>query len=199
MCLSIIKDIVIIGAAIVGAYVALAGLNTWRKQLRGKSEYELAKKVLRQIYEYRQALESVRFGFFSPEEMERAREESSEESGDREARTREQLTIYTHRIEKVNDVRVGLEGTLIEVEVLLSKDLPAKVRQLYRFEDELSGAIREHLDAIRTGTRPDDRERIHRTIISRSNREEDDFYQRFQSEIEDIEKDISPYLKRFGS
>jgi hypothetical protein len=46
---SIAKDTVITLAAAVGAYVALRGLSTWNRQLKGGVEYDLTKAV-RQWY-----------------------------------------------------------------------------------------------------------------------------------------------------
>jgi len=45
--MSVLKDIVIIFAAISGAVVAILGLSTWKRQLKGKVEYDLAKKILK--------------------------------------------------------------------------------------------------------------------------------------------------------
>lgn len=44
--LSIIKEIVITGAAITGSIVAVKGLSTWQRQLKGQSEYDLSRKIL---------------------------------------------------------------------------------------------------------------------------------------------------------
>ena len=40
---SIIKDLLLSIAAIVTMFVALYGLNAWRKELKGKTEYEIAR------------------------------------------------------------------------------------------------------------------------------------------------------------
>ena len=57
--LNIIKDIALTCGTIVGIYVAIRGLNTWNRQLRGTSEYDLARRVLRCVYRHRDALISV--------------------------------------------------------------------------------------------------------------------------------------------
>jgi hypothetical protein len=61
--LPIIKDAVLTGAAIVAGYVGLRGLGTWRRQLKGNTEYELAKSLLKAVYELREAIVSARFPF----------------------------------------------------------------------------------------------------------------------------------------
>jgi hypothetical protein len=42
---SIAKDVITAGAAITAAVVAVKGLRAWKKQLRGKTDYELAPQV----------------------------------------------------------------------------------------------------------------------------------------------------------
>ena len=59
--LPIIKDAVLTGAAIIAGYVGLKGLGTWRRQLKGNTEYELAKSLLKAVYELREAIVSARF------------------------------------------------------------------------------------------------------------------------------------------
>jgi len=53
------SDIVVGIAAGVGAYVAWRGLGTWRQQLRGSSEYELSRRILRCTYQLRDAISLV--------------------------------------------------------------------------------------------------------------------------------------------
>lgn len=53
------KEVVIIGAAIFGSWVAFEGLSTWKKQLKGKDEYELAKRTLNSLLGYKDAIEEV--------------------------------------------------------------------------------------------------------------------------------------------
>ena len=68
-----IKDI-LVGLSAVGAAVfAYLGLNAWRKELKGKSEYQLAKDILKSVYKAREAFKHVRhimiFQYEYPEDM----------------------------------------------------------------------------------------------------------------------------------
>ena len=55
-----IKDVVVGIAAAVAAYIAFQGLSAWRRELKGKSEYQLAKEVLRAAYKVREAFKHIR-------------------------------------------------------------------------------------------------------------------------------------------
>lgn len=54
------KDIILALAALATACIAYNGLSTWKKELKGKSEYTLAKEVLRAIYQVREGFKHVR-------------------------------------------------------------------------------------------------------------------------------------------
>jgi len=49
-CITAGKDIIVAGSAASAAFFAYLGLSTWRKELKGKSEYQLAKDVLKSVY-----------------------------------------------------------------------------------------------------------------------------------------------------
>jgi hypothetical protein len=67
------KDVVIGLSAASAAVFAYLGLSAWRRELKGKSEYELAKEVLKSVYKVREAFKHVRrpgiYQYEYPEEM----------------------------------------------------------------------------------------------------------------------------------
>ncbi|WP_345986983.1 hypothetical protein WCX18_07360 [Sulfurimonas sp. HSL1-2] len=72
-CISIVKDIVVALSAAGAALIAYKGLSTWQRELKGKSEYQLAKDVLRSAYKVREAFKHVRnpaiYVYEYPEDM----------------------------------------------------------------------------------------------------------------------------------
>ena len=52
----------VIGAvvALVATGIAASGLRTWQKEMRGKDEYETARRLLRATYKVRNAFEYIR-------------------------------------------------------------------------------------------------------------------------------------------
>ncbi|OQY20711.1 MAG: hypothetical protein B6I35_10155, partial [Anaerolineaceae bacterium 4572_32.2] len=77
--ITLAKDVVTILAALVAATVAIMGLRTWRKQLRGKTEYELARRLLRSVYRVRDAIRIVRNPFISSAETVQSMREAESE------------------------------------------------------------------------------------------------------------------------
>ena len=54
------KEIAVGCSALAAAYFAYKGLSTWQRELKGKSEYLVAKDVLRAVYEVNEAFKHVR-------------------------------------------------------------------------------------------------------------------------------------------
>lgn len=198
---SLIKDVIVAFAAIIGAGVAVIGLSTWRHQLEGTAQYELARRLLKEVYQFREALQSVRFPFIAVKEMELSDNEGPPPTNDKDRRHRELAKAYQNRYGRVYDTRNALEATLLEVEVLWGAELVEKVRKLYNWDGELYAAIMDHLDTIISdapsgGRNIENIRRTRETINSRSNRREDKFLSGLQSDIQQIEMELKPHLKR---
>jgi hypothetical protein len=71
-----VKDVATAGAAIVAAVVAVLGLRAWRRQLRGQTQYELARRLLRAVYRVRDEIQGVRNPVIMASEFETARHET---------------------------------------------------------------------------------------------------------------------------
>ena len=57
---TLVKDIITIASLTAAAIIAGMGLYTWKNQLIGTAEYELAKRILKATYRLRDTLENVR-------------------------------------------------------------------------------------------------------------------------------------------
>jgi hypothetical protein len=116
-----IPDIVTALAAGIGAVVAVVGLNAWKKQLKGKTDYELARRYLRAVYKIRDAIKFVRNPFISLGEMEQALKErgSNQSTSDHKETSR---AVYSVRWKKVTEAGSDLTLELREAEVSWGKD-----------------------------------------------------------------------------
>jgi hypothetical protein len=54
------KEQIVSISALIGVYIAFSGLRTWRKELKGKAEYQKAKDVLKAVYRVKDAFMVVR-------------------------------------------------------------------------------------------------------------------------------------------
>lgn len=71
--IAITKDIVVGLAAAFMAIMAYLGLSAWQRELKGKSEYQMSKDVLKAVYNVREAFKHVRhiaiYSYEYPKEM----------------------------------------------------------------------------------------------------------------------------------
>ncbi len=59
-CISAAKDIVVASAALVTAGIAYAGLDKWRSELRGRADFDTARRLALATYRLRNALRQAR-------------------------------------------------------------------------------------------------------------------------------------------
>ncbi|HHX8336013.1 hypothetical protein ACHFJ9_16545 [Vibrio sp. D3] len=119
-----------IGALIIGTF----GLFTWRRQLRGTSEYELAKKAVFKTYEVQQALQAVRnpMLYLSKEEVEAGR------------RLEEEQRIYNERMTLLYEKWAELQTIRLETKAIWSDSAHNCFNEIQQRIGDLRGAIWLH-------------------------------------------------------
>ncbi|MBT3256304.1 MAG: hypothetical protein HN366_07600 [Deltaproteobacteria bacterium] len=116
--LSIIKEIVIIGAAITASIVAVKGLSTWQRQLKGQSEYDLSRRILVSLFKYRDAINGVRNPAMWADEMPSPPEEKSKTMHPDQISFYGTSNAYQARWDKVQEERTSLYADLLEAEAI---------------------------------------------------------------------------------
>ena len=48
--LTIVKDLFVVAAALIASYAAIRGLEIWRSQLKGTTEYQMSTEILEKSY-----------------------------------------------------------------------------------------------------------------------------------------------------
>ncbi|EOX1771825.1 hypothetical protein ACPD1F_000611 [Vibrio cholerae] len=119
-----------IGALIIGTF----GLFTWRRQLRGTSEYDLAKKAVFKTYEVQQALQAVRnpMLYLSKEEVEAGR------------RLEEEQRIYNERMTLLYEKWAELQTIRLETKAIWSDSAHNCFNEIQQRIGDLRGAIWLH-------------------------------------------------------
>ena len=112
-------------AALTGAVVAVLGLSTWRRQLRGGAEYELARRVLRAVLALRNEIRNLRC-LYAPIGF----------SGSADAIPRQ--------LESLNRAAIELDAELVEAEVMWNSLLSGPKQSLKNCVDDLWVKTRSH-------------------------------------------------------
>ena len=123
---SITKDFVSIVGTIGALTIGGMGLSTWKKQLRGTSEYELAKKAILMTYQVQQAIQSVRNPMLhlSQDDVETGNKLQAEQK------------IYEERLNSLSDVWAELQIIRLEAKAIWSSEA-------YSVFDDLNKCVRK--------------------------------------------------------
>ena len=202
--LSIIKDIVTIIATIIGSCVAIYGLISWRKQLKGRTEYDLARRVLKAVYKVREAIQSVRDPFQSASEVEMAIKETcnSIEENSPDYRIKSTTSVYQIRWNRLNRALLELKFELLEAEVSWGRNVHNKINPLNECIGKLCSTINLHLHSLQNNyheTSQRDAENINSrlkilyTVSDDPNK--DDFLNQINLAVIEVEEFLKPYLK----
>lgn len=131
---SLTKDVVSIVGTIGALTIGGLGLFTWRRQLRGTSEYGVAKKAILKTYEVQQALQSVRnpMLYLSREEVEAGR------------RLEEEQRIYSERMTYLYEKWAELQTIRLETKVIWGKEAHDSFNEIQQRIGDVRGAIWLH-------------------------------------------------------
>lgn len=140
---SIVKDLTLTTAALVGMFVANKGLSTWNRQLKGGVEYELARKILRHTYRLRGKIKELRNPMIIPSEQDFP--DSGRHLSTEEVRYFGIYHAYQMRWEKVNSVRDDLQAELLEAEVVWGKATYDYFDPLFDLQRELFVDVKGYL------------------------------------------------------
>lgn len=182
--ISALADIITATAITAGILIATIGLNTWRKQLRGTTEYELAKRLLLQVYRLRDALQYTRSPFLSAGEAGEIPEGISWE-----------IAAYNHRWNTVREAASKLSTVTLECEVVWGNDIDNLTRELRSHVFTLSNAVDAFIRAKEDPSFRDDFTREMRNILY-SHGSSDPYEVTLKEKILAFEEYVKPHLRR---
>lgn len=169
------------GAA--GVALAVVGLDTWRRQLKGTHDFELGRRILKALYGLRDAIRNVRNPFM----------EGSEATNPEDPSEPWQATAYQRRWDKVAKERKDLNVALLEAEAVWGPSLKECDVKLHRHTMELFVVIRHYIQSIKESAFRDDFTRDERNILYGLS--DDTYDQQLELIIKSFEDKIRPKFK----
>ena len=197
------KDALAAIFAAVAIIVSILGLRAWRKQITGKTEYEVARRLLLTVLKARDAVSALRAPFISGDEMAEAAKGKYEITGDDEEKPdSEKLTelAYGRRWERVRESLSALAVEQLEAQVLLKRGVEERLQAFQDCILELHAALEQYLEMRRGEYTPpqEDEERIKRVVLrnwgAAKSLRKDVFGERFEATIRDLEGVLKPFL-----
>lgn len=137
--------------------VAVLGLRTWKTQLKGKTEYELARRLLRSIYKVRDAISIVRNPFASSAEISISLDEADIdiEPNEPDFHQKSQAALYQRRWNKVTDAMSEFDLEAFEAEVIWGDEITGKLDNFRKLVGSLHFHIQMYLRNLNKPFRDD--------------------------------------------
>lgn len=144
---SLVKDIITALSALTVAVIATLGLQTWKKELKGRTEYELARRLLRAVYKARHAIHLVRNPFMYAGEIIQSLQEANIQVDQHDQRYNaiSHRAVYMRRWQKVEDALTELQLDTFEAEVIWGQEASEKMRPLRKNVSTLFANIQLYL------------------------------------------------------
>lgn len=137
---TVAKDIVVALAAVVAAGVAVKGLSTWNRQLRGTAGFDVARSVAKCSYKVRDRLQACRSPLLSAHEFSAEYHEGGlKKSAEQEAKG--YAFVYSNRWNPVWEAIQELDASTLEAEALWGQPIRQATDELRKVAREVNIAI----------------------------------------------------------
>jgi hypothetical protein len=195
--ISVTKDIILIFAAIATAHVAINGLQSWSRELKGKADFEVARNLIRSVYKIRDELKYCRSPWVTGGEYPKDYD-SNNKSPDTESKA--YAFIYTNRWKSVATALQDFESQALEAEALWGSDFKPKTDELRQCARNVQVALEADISNKASGGEdfkcdPEFRKIIQSQIWA-THDDENPLTLRIGNAISGIEKEVRPHFKR---
>ena len=195
---SICKDVFVSIAACVTAYVAIKGVGTWQKELRGKASFDVARELIKSIYLLRDEIKRCRSPFIWGDEFPDYYDSFGKRTKEEEGRA--WAYVYTKRWKPAAKATQAFEACALEAEVLWGDEIRKKKDELKKWVVQLHGGIEAYISDKNAGGKhfKNDREfeKNVKLDIHDKKAEENKLTQGVEESIKGLESIICPHLAR---
>jgi hypothetical protein len=194
------KDVLLGIAAATTATVAVVGLQSWRRELKGKAEFETARNLIKATYKLRDDLQNCRSPFYSAYEFpEGYKGTLGSPSPQEEAQA--WIHIYKNRWAPVWSALQEFDSYTLEAETLWGTAIRSKTDALRQCVRELNTAIDASISDKAAGGEhfKSDRDfgkQIRSIVAASRDDDKNEFSQKIMKAVNGIEEQIRPHLRR---
>ena len=128
-----LRDLALAGAAVVTAAAAVRGLRTWRQELRGKADFDVARGLIRATYKVRDEIQSCRSPLISGSEYPPGYQTPAPGAHvDARAEAEAAAHMYQNRWQRVQAALQEFDSQTLEAEALWGPDIRTSTQELRR-------------------------------------------------------------------
>lgn len=195
--ISVTKDIILIFAAIATAHVAINGLQSWSRELKGKADFEVARNLIRSVYKLRDELRYCRSPWVTMDEFP---EDYDSNNKTPEIEAKAYAFIYSNRWKPVAAALQDFETQALEAEALWGSEFKPKTDELRQCARNLQVALEADISNKASGGEdfrcdPEFGKTI-KSKIWATHDDKNDLTLKISHAINEIEKNIRPHFRR---
>lgn len=195
--IGIVKDIIMSIAASLTAWVAYSGLNKWKKELKGKIDFDTAHALIKAAYKLRNELKYARAPFIPAQEFPN---NYNPIKADSDKKADALAYIYSNRMKRVIEATEELEVRALEAEALWGNQIKELTMELKSCSIHLNISFEEDIRNEYSGYKHFQADDVFRKEIKQdiwvSSKEDDPLSIRIHNAIKNIENEIRPYLDK---
>ncbi len=136
-----ITDIVTSLSAVAAVIIAGVGLHTWKMQLKGTAKYDVARKLLKSVYNVKYAIEALR-----SRHMTITKEETPPDSDFRNAHSLAIEKVYQSRLNYLNQLMIDYEDKQLDAEIILKNNLNSVGNNFRKFIRGIEEDVRLYVE-----------------------------------------------------
>jgi len=194
---TLVKDVVMGIAAIVAFVIAILGYGAWKDQLKGRTEYDVARSLLRSTLKVRDAIAHVRTHYMPSGEISHALKEAGVEIAQDDPHYSFYLNaaVYQQRFNVLREANSQFHADLVEAEAIWGNEVREVVKPLGQATNELYWTIDTMLAERHAGEWPpqDREERLQQVkVLHRIGKDNP-----FSARVDDAVNGIEDYLKQY--
>ena len=187
--LGLLKEWAVPIASYFGICISIYGLQIWKRQHRWKVEFDIARKLLPHLYEYRHVLLGARVRQILIYECPEAKENPEKYSKKGVADLLE--CAFRYRMSRVAQARAKLAASVLEAEAIWGNWLKEQFLKLFEYEQELGIAQVRYVKNMRVGKTELNRD-VEKIVFGAPN---DDFERKVQAVIYQFERFLKSKLR----
>lgn len=191
---STVKDIILACAAVITTGLAVYGVRSWQVELQGRTNYEIARSLLKVTYKFRDTLSDLRAPFVQSHEFP---PDYTPLDTDKRKESEAHRYIFINRLKPVSEALQEYDIFALEAEVIWGEEIKSATDQYRSIIVTLNVAINRYIidivsnvEEINYDSYVNNLRKVYR------NQENDDITAKISTDISEIEKIIKPHLKR---
>lgn len=175
----------------------MPGLNAWKRQLLGKHDYELYRRLLKAAYKVRDAIKGVRNPWISITEQSKANQKVGEgTSGENNENHNKSINnVYSVRWQKVVEALSDLDAEFLDAEISWGEDVTKTRDDLSNCIKKLYLEIYTYLNKLSPHPKMPQDKIVNYDVIYDSINGNDLFSMEIKKSIEKIKVFLEPHLK----